>query len=251
MFPSRFEEAPSLVRAERAALEERVRSLGDLRRLGKDLGDCEVEVRVSVVELRWDGVCGENTRHTAGCANGPQGSELGVVVEAIAGLPFERRRARVQHPVTMASNRLMQTVLARRTRRANRRHDPAAARVQLLVARARGSERELLDAVAGEAHVRVAVDQARDRAPPAPVELLDFAARIHELAHASYRLDAAVEAEDIGVLDHVHVAERRTAQRRSVRYLRRGDLGEVADQEPAPTGPFVRHPRGRPGSSSP
>jgi hypothetical protein len=58
---------------------------------------------------------------------------------------------------------------------ANARHDPAAGGVQLLVARARGAQRELPDAVAREARMRVAVHEAGDGAQTPAVELLDVA----------------------------------------------------------------------------
>jgi hypothetical protein len=66
-----------------------------------------------------------------------------------------------------------ETLLARRTRGADGRQDPAAGRVQLLVARPDRPERELVDAVAAERRVRVAVDEPRERAQPAAVEVDD------------------------------------------------------------------------------
>ena len=63
---ARCEVPPRLCRIERAALEEHVGRLRDRRRLGEHLGEREVEVRVRVVELRWDGVRAEPRRHTAG-----------------------------------------------------------------------------------------------------------------------------------------------------------------------------------------
>ncbi len=101
--------------------------------------------------------------------------------------------------------------------------------MELLVARARGSQCELLDAVAGEARVRVAVDESRDRGQPAPVDLLDVAGERSQLAHLADRDDASVLAEDVGALDHVEEPERLATKGRGAAG-RRGDLREVADQ---------------------
>ena len=96
----------------------------------------------------------------------------------------------------------------------------------------RGAQRELLDAVAREARVRVAVDEARDRAEAAPVELLDVAVERAEVAHPPGRRDPPVLAEDVGVLDDLDLAERRAAERCS-RARRGGELREVADEQAA------------------
>ena len=52
---------------------------------------------------------------------------------------------------------------------------PPPGRVQLLVARAHRAQLELLDAVAGEARMRMAVDEPRQSAETPAVELFDFA----------------------------------------------------------------------------
>ena len=91
---ARLEVAARLRRVERAALEEDVGGLGDLRRLGQHLGEREVEVRVGVaVELRRHRVRAEPRRHAAGVADRAERRELGVAVEPVAGLRLERRRA--------------------------------------------------------------------------------------------------------------------------------------------------------------
>ena len=85
--------------------------------------------------------------------------------------------------------------------------------MQLLVARAAGAERELVHAVAAERGMRVAVDEARDRAQPAAVELDDVAVERRQVAHPPDGLDRVAVAEDERVLEHLDVAERRSAQR--------------------------------------
>jgi hypothetical protein len=101
--------------------------------------------------------------------------------------------------------------------------------VQLLVARAARPQRELLDAVAAERRMRVAVDEPREPAQPAPVELLDVAGDRSELGHAPERLHLAVAAEHVGVLEHRHVAQHRAPQRRRGGRRRR-QLRKVANQ---------------------
>ena len=126
--------------------------------------------------------------------------------------------------------------LGGRTRRPDRREDPSARRVELLVGRAGRSERELADPIAREAGVRVAIDEPWDGREPAPVELLDVVARPvffeeRQLAHRSDRGDAAVLAQDEAVGDHVDVPQPRPTRRRAAHGWRR-DLGEVVNQKP-------------------
>ena len=80
--------------------------------------------------------------------------------------------------------------------------------MQLLVARPAGAERELLDAVAAESRMRVAVDEARDRAQPSTVHLDDISAERREVAHAPDRVDHLARAEDKSILEDFDVAER-------------------------------------------
>ena len=228
---------------ERAALEEDVGGLGDLRRLGQHLREREVEVRVGVaVELGRHGVRAEPGRHAAGGLDRTQRRELGVAVEAVAGLRLERRRAVRAHPAAMALDGFAQALLARGTRRADGREDAAAAGVQLLVARAARAQRELLDAVAAERRMRMAVDEPRDRAEPAAVDLDDLAVEQPAgRACAPPPRSTSPRAEHVRVLEHVDLAERGPAQRRLAPRGRR-ELREIADEQlhasarAAPTG---------------
>ena len=102
--------------------------------------------------------------------------------------------------------------------------------MQLLVARAPSTKRELLDAIAAESRVRVAVDEPRDRAEPPAVDLDDLARDGGQVAHAPHRLDRVAVAEHVRVLDDVDRAEIAPAQRR-VRARRRRKLREVADEQ--------------------
>ena len=104
--------------------------------------------------------------------------------------------------------------------------------MELLVRGAGGTERELLDPVTGEARMRMAVDETRDRAAPTPVDLLHVAVERLEVAHAPDRHDPRRLAEDERVLDHRDLAEQRTPQRRCVAG-RRHELPDVADEEAA------------------
>ena len=79
--------------------------------------------------------------------------------------------------------------------------------------------------------MRVAVDEAGDRAQAATVELPHVAVERRQVAHAADGLDRVAGAEDVRVLDQLDLAERRPAQRR-VAPGRRGQLREVADEQP-------------------
>ena len=124
-------------------------------------------------------------------------------------------------------------------RRADGREDPAAGFVQLLVARTRGPERELLDSVADERGMRVAVDEAGDRAQPASVELDDVVADLGHVGHAPDRGDAVVRTEDERVVEPIEIGERAATEGR-VPPRRRDDLAEVADQQPAHAASVLR-----------
>jgi len=54
----------------------------------------------------------------------------------------------------------------------------------------------------------VAIDESRDGAPTASVDLLDVAREPLEVAHAPDGGNTILLAQDVGVLDHHHVAER-------------------------------------------
>ena len=104
--------------------------------------------------------------------------------------------------------------------------------MQLLVRRARRTQRELLDAVAREARVRVAVDEAGDRATSTRVELLDLPVERAEVAHAPHLHDLRPLGEDVRLLDDRHLAQQRPAQRRGIAG-RRHELRDVADEQAA------------------
>ena len=80
--------------------------------------------------------------------------------------------------------------------------------------------------------MRVAVDEPGDRAQAAAVELVDVARERPEVAHAAEGLDLAAVAEDVRVLVHEHVTEVATANGRRSTRRRRGELREVADEQP-------------------
>ena len=104
--------------------------------------------------------------------------------------------------------------------------------MQLLVRRARGAERELLDPVARKARVRVAIDEAGNRAASPTVDFDDVAVDRLEIAHSPDRHDLRPVAEDERVLDDRDLAEQRSAQRRCVAG-RRHELADVADEQAA------------------
>ena len=114
--------------------------------------------------------------------------------------------------------------------------------MDLLVARAGGPKRELVDPVAGEARMRVAVDEAGDDAAAPRVEFDDVAVERPEITHPSDGDDLPVLAENERVPDDVDAAEGGAPERRA-HPGRRCDLRDVADEEP-------RHCQGRPRSGS-
>ena len=142
----------------------------------------------------------------------------------------------------MAADGLGEQLLAGGAGGANRREDPAAGGVQLLVGRTRSAQRELVDAVAGEARMGMAVDEPRDRNQAAGVELVEVAEPGWEVSHRAGRGDPAVLAEDIGIRDDLDLAQLVPAERRSGAG-RADELREVADEEAAQF-------QGRPGSST-
>ncbi len=227
--PAGLEVPPRLLHAERPALDEDVGRVGDPRRFGQDLLDREVEVRVRVGGFRRDRVRAEPGRNSALSADRAQGCELGVAIEPVARLPLEGRRARVQHPRAMAADRVVESVPARGSSRADRRQDSAASRMQRLVARAARAQVELPRTIAREAEMRMAVDKPWDRAEPPPVHFLHVAVQRAEVAHAADLGDAAVLTEDERILEDVDLAERRAPQGR-VRSCRRRDLAQVAHE---------------------
>ena len=127
------------------------------------------------VMLGRNGVRAEPGRDAVGRANSFQLRELGVVVEPVAALPFERRRAVREHRVTMANDGLDEGRPAGRSGRAHRRQDAAPRGEELAVRRPRRTKRELVRTVPDERRMRVAVDETRDGAEPASVDILDVA----------------------------------------------------------------------------
>src|SRR5205085_3356080 len=227
---ARLEIPARLHDVERAALDEDVGSFGHLGRVRQYVGEREVEVRIRVVELRRNRVRSEPRRDAARGPDRAERGELGVEIEPVAGLPLERRRSGTQHPFAVATDDVEQLLLRGRARRTDGRHDSAAVRMQLLVARTARSQRELVDAVAGEARVRVTVDEARDRAETTPVDLDRVAFDAIELAHPSGSRDDAVVAQQERVLDYVDAPEVRATKRRTAAGWRH-ELCEVADEQ--------------------
>src|SRR5262249_8446074 len=115
----------------------------------------------------------EPGRHAAGVADGAERRELCLAVESVARLALPRRRSGLEHPAAVTVNRLCESRRPSSARGTHRGEDSAAGRVQLLVARATCAQRELLDAIAAERRVRVAVDETRHGAAASTVELLD------------------------------------------------------------------------------
>ena len=176
--------------------------------LGQDVGQREVEVRVRAVELRWHRVRAEPRRYAACVPYRSQAGKLGLTVEAVARLRLERRRPLRTHPGAVALHAGPQAGLVERSRRSDGRQDAAARRVQLLVARASGAERELLDPVAAEAGVGVAVDQPGQRAAPPSVDLDEVALERLQVAHAADGRDRVAVDEHVRVLQQLDLSER-------------------------------------------
>src|SRR5439155_3267170 len=151
-------------------------------------------------------------------------------IEAVARLALPRRRAVAEHPRGVRLDGVMQRTLTRRTRGTHRGQNAAAGLVELLVPRTACAQRELLDAVAGERRMRVAVDEAWERAETAAVELVDLALETRQVGHRPRRRDASVHAEHERSLDQVRGAERVAAERR-VPPGRRDEPREVTDEE--------------------
>src|SRR5262245_13708866 len=125
----------------------------------------------------------EPRRHAAGAGNRPQRGKLGLPVEPVARLALEGRRPGAEHPAAVLLDRVAQVALVPGARRADGRENPAAGRVQLLVARSARAQRELLDAVAQKARVRVTVDETRNRTESRSIDLLELAHDRAELGH--------------------------------------------------------------------
>ena len=223
--------APCLLGGEGPALEKDVGRLGDRRSFGQDLAEREVEVGVGVAMLRWNGVRSEPGGDTALGCDRAQRRELGLTVEPVARLPFEGRRAGMEHPLAMPPDRGPEAVLAGRPSRFDGRQDPAPRGVELLVARPTRAKLELARAIPREAHVRVAVHEPWDRAETTAVELLDLSVERSEVLHATDLGDAPAVAEDERILEDVDLAQSRAAQR-GVGPRGGDDLRQVAEEHP-------------------
>ena len=118
----------------------------------------------------------------------------------------------------MARDVLGERVESGGSRRLDRREDAAARRVQLLVAGAVRAPVVLVDAIPGEAGMRVAVDEARDGDHP---ERVDDHGVIGQLEPRA-QIEAVSDRDDLAelrgdpdvALEHVDLAERGAAQRR-------------------------------------
>ena len=124
----------------------------------------------------------------------------------------------------------VEVILAERPRRAHRGEDAATRCMQLFVAGPSGAQRELLHPVATPRRMGVAVDEARDRALAAAVDLLDLAVQRAQVAHAPDGFDRTVAHEHETVLDHANVFQLGSTQRRTAR-PGRCDLREVTDEQ--------------------
>src|SRR5207342_557817 len=110
------------------------------------------------------------------------------------------------------------------------REDPAARGVELLVARPRRAQRELLDAIPGETRVGVTVHQPRDRAQAAPVELDDVSRYGAELGHRTAGGNHAVLAEKEGALHDLDLSKI-GAPKGCVASRGCGELRQIADEQ--------------------
>ncbi len=79
--------------------------------------------------------------------------------------------------------------------------------MELLVGGTPGPERELVDPVAGETRMGMAIDESRNRRKPSTVDFIHAGNVRRQIAHRADRLDPAVAAEDERVLDDPDVAE--------------------------------------------
>ena len=142
----------------------------------------------------------------------------------------------------MAANRIGQARFARRPGRLHGRENAPAGGVELLVGGAGRAQLELVDAVAGEAGVRVTVDQPRYGAETAAVNLLElpvgFPKAHTKLAHRTEGGDSPVLAEDVRVAHDLDIRERVTPKRRFAAGRRR-ELCEVAHEQAPPARPVA------------
>src|SRR5919201_3222619 len=129
------------------------------------------------------------------------------MVESVAGFGLERRRSLGEHPPAMTLERFGQAGLARFAHRPNGREDPASRRVELLVGDAARAQVEFLRPVAGEARVRVAIDESGDRRAPATVQLFDVVVETTQFSHGADARHPTVLAENVSVIDDRQLSE--------------------------------------------
>jgi hypothetical protein len=107
-----------------------------------------------------------------------------------------------------------QLFLARSAGRPHGGQDAPAGGMELFVGGAARSQLELGNAIACEARVRVAVDEARHRGAATRVELHDVGWELvgAKLRHGADRGNPPTVAEDVGALDDPNVAQRSSPQ---------------------------------------
>ena len=143
-------------------------------------------------------------------------AELALGGERVAGLDLERRRAAGEHRADACDEQVLERAGRERgASRPERRVDPAARRLDLLIGLARRAQLELRAAIAGEHRVRVTVDQAGRDQCSLRVERVHVRERRGDFALAHPR-DAAALDRDATALDH---AERRARARHHARVL--------------------------------
>ena len=126
----------------------------------------EIDVAVGILrELRCHDVGTEKSDIAGELRTDPKHAHLVLDGEAVPGLDLDVGRPRSERLGTQPPGAGSQLLVARGTRRGNRRTD-AAGRVRLPA----HSRVELLRAVPGEYHVRVAVDEPGDHGPALGVE---------------------------------------------------------------------------------
>src|SRR5215213_6277906 len=84
--------------------------------------------------------------------------------------------------------------------------------MKLFVGRATRAEVELVHPVSGEARVRMAIDEPRDRAETAGVELRDVLAELRHIGHRPDLDDPPLLAENVRVSGDAHLPESWPAQ---------------------------------------
>ena len=164
-----LEHAPRLRRREADAFAERIHRIDQpFRMQSRQPADGGVDVAVGIVrELGRQRMRGEirgphfDAEAFAQCARDPQHLAFAVEVQPVAGLDLQRGHAIAQQRRDPRFRLPQQFVLARFAHRAHGGEDAAAGARDLLVARALQAQFEFGGAVAGEHHVRVAIDQAR------------------------------------------------------------------------------------------